>query len=392
MLSRRSFLISLGSVALTQLLSGCGDRAAALRVLLLQGSIPPQLLKAFRQQLPEPPTLSFKPKSQLKDLWTQLESWQGKNTDSQGLKGFLGQLPLINQNSPQMSDLITLGDAWLGSAIQEKLIQPMTLTEIANWQQLDSRWQTLVKRDQAGYLDSQGQIWGAPYRWGTTLIAYRSDQFERLGWTPRDWSDLWREELSDRIALIDQPREIIGLTLKKLGYSYNNQNLANIPHLSSELKALNQQVKYYSSRYYLQPLIIGDVWLSVGWSSDILPLVARNRQIKAIVPQSGTSLWTDLWVKPRGKQDNNRLSELTKKWIDFCWQESSVNQISLLTDGASPMIYNNLNLSAKVRNNPLLFIDKNIMNKCDFLEPLSEESQQQYERIWKEMRTGQLYQ
>ncbi|YAI81705.1 MAG: extracellular solute-binding protein [cyanobacterium endosymbiont of Rhopalodia sterrenbergii] len=384
--SRRSFLISAGTLALTQLLSGCDNQSTALRVLLLQGSIPPQLLKAFRQQVSKGQSLSFKPTAQLKDLWKQLQSWQGKNRDSQGLKDWLSQLPLINNTSHNMSDLVTLGDAWLEKAIQDKLIQPLSLTEIANWQKLGSRWQALVKRNEAGNLDSQGQIWGAPYRWGTTLIAYHSDQFETLGWTPTNWGDLWREELRHRIAVVNQPREIIGLTLKKLGYSYNSSNLSQIPNLSSQLQALNQQVKYYSSQYYLQPLIIGDVWLSVGWSSDILPLMAKNRKIKAIVPQSGTSIWTDIWVQPRAKENNINLSTLTKQWIDFCWQESSINQISLLTDGASPMIYTTPTISTKIQTNPLLFVDKNIMNNCDFIEPLSEQNQQEYDRFWKEMR------
>jgi putative spermidine/putrescine transport system substrate-binding protein len=386
MLSRRSFLISAGTLALTQLLSGCDNHSTALRVLLLQGSIPPQLLEAFRQQLAKDQSLSFKPIAQLKDLWKQLQSWQEKNRDTQGLKDCLSQLLLTNNTSHKMSDLVTLGDAWLGKAIQDKLIQPLTLTEIASWQKLGSCWQALVKRDEAGNLDLQGQIWGAPYRWGTTLIAYDSDKFETLGWTPTNWGDLWREELRHRITVVDQPREIIGLTLKKLGYSYNSPNLSQIPNLSSELQALNQQVKYYSSQYYLQPLIIGDAWLSVGWSSDILPLIATNRKIKAIIPQAGTSIWTDIWVQPRTKEDNVNLSTLTKQWIDFCWQQSSVDSISLLTDGASPMIYTIPTISTKIKTNPLLFVDKNIMNNCDFIEPLSEQNKQEYEKFWQEMR------
>ncbi len=386
MLSRRSFLISAGALTLGQLLSGCGDRSTALRVLLLQGSIPPQLLKVFRQQLSQNLSMSFKPEPQLKDLWKRLESWQKDDDDTKGFKGLISQIPLINQKTPQMVDLVTLGDAWLAKAIQEQLIEPLPLEEIPGWQQLPLSWQALVKRDEQGQLKAQGQIWGAPYRWGTTLIAYDSHQFQKLGWTPKDWSDLWREELRDRIAVVDQPREVIGLTLKKLGYSYNTRDLTQVQSLTSEMLALQKQVKYYSSRYYLQPLMVGDVWLSVGWSSDILPLVAKNRKIKAVVPQSGTSLWSDVWVKPKVKKGDSDLSELTKKWIDFCWQEQSANQISLLTDAASPMIYQVKKLCSEVQNNPLLLIDKTIMDKSDFLEPLLLKTLQEYESLWKKIR------
>ncbi|HAC62268.1 MAG TPA: polyamine ABC transporter substrate-binding protein [Cyanothece sp. UBA12306] len=387
MLSRRSFLIGGGTITLGSLLGGCGSQSQALRVLLLQGSIPPQVLQLFRQKLPQNPSMSFKPESQLRDLWKLLESWQTDDLDSKGLKRLIGQIPLINRQRSQKVDLVTLGDAWLAKAIQEQLIEPLPLELIPSWQKLPSRWQNLVKRDGQGNLTEQGQIWAAPYRWGTTLIAYDSEQFKKLGWTPQDWSDLWRTELRHRIAVVDQPREVIGLTLKKLGYSYNETDLSQVQSLTSELLALQKQVKYYSSQYYLQPLLVGDVWLSVGWSSDILPLLARNRKIKAVIPPSGTSIWSDVWVKPKRKKENSSLlSELTKQWIDFCWQDQPANKISLLTDGASPIIYQVENLSPKIKENHLLLIDKNIMDKSEFIEPLSSKTNQQYDSMWRKMR------
>lgn len=41
---------------------------------------------------------------------------------------------------------------------------------------------------------------------------------------------------------------------------------------------------------------MGDVWVAVGWSSDVLPVVKRMSNVAVIVPKSGASLWADLWV------------------------------------------------------------------------------------------------
>jgi putative spermidine/putrescine transport system substrate-binding protein len=147
-----------------------------------------------------------------------------------------------------------------------------------------------------------------------------------LKWTPRDWNDLWREEVRDRISLLDQPREVIGLTLKKLGHSYNTENLEKVPDLKKELDALNRQAKFYSSDTYLEPLILGDTWLAVGWSTDVLPILQRYQQIAAVIPQSGTALWANLWVQPAR---DVRSAPLDHQWIDFCWQPQIAQQISL---------------------------------------------------------------
>ena len=387
MLTRRSFVTTTGSLALAHLLSSCGSSGADLRVLLLKGSVPPQLLRVFRQQISSGSSLDFKPQGQLKELFSLLETWQDKDEKKKGLLADLPQIPVINPPPPSLSDFVTLGDVWLGEAIAKKLIDPLNISEIENWQTLPSVWQKLVKRDKQGNLQENGEIWGAPYRWGTTLIAYRSD---KLDWQPQDWSDLWDQRLSDRISMVNQPREVIGLTLKELGESYNTKNLEQVSQLKSKLLNLNQQVKYYSDQHYLQPLVVGDVWVSVGWSNEIIPLMAKNRNIKAVVPASGTSIWSDIWVKPKAKEGQKELSKMAQQWLDFCWQPQAANLISLFADAASPIIntMDKQELSPDIINNPLLFIDSAIFEKCEFLEPLSKISEEQYIKLWKKMRNS----
>lgn len=385
MLSRRSFITTTGILALGYLLSSCGGSQADLRVLLLQGSIPPQLLKAFRQQLPSASSLDFKPQGQLKELFELLETWQGEDGEKKGLLADLPKIPVINPPPPSLSDFITLGDGWLTDAIKKELIEPISIDQVQAWDSLPERWQRLVRRDKEGNLQENGLIWAAPYRWGTTLMAYRAD---KLDWQPRDWSDLWDERLSDRISMVNQYREVMGLTLKKLGQSYNTQNLDQVPQLERELFNLNQQVKYYSDEHYLQPLVVGDVWVSVGWSNEIIPLVTKNRNIKAVVPASGTAIWSDVWVKPKGKEGSTELSQTAQQWLNFCWQPQAAKLMSLFADAASPMIntVDKKDLSPEIINNPLLFIDETIFNRCEFLEPLSKIAEEQYINLWKEMR------
>ncbi|MGK7887327.1 MAG: extracellular solute-binding protein [Crocosphaera sp.] len=387
MLTRRSFVTTTGILALAHLLSGCDSSGADLRVLLLKGSVPPQLLRVFRQQISSGSSLDFKPQGQLKELFSLLETWQNKDEKKKGLLADLPQIPVINPPPPSLSDFVTLGDVWLGEAIAKELIDPLDISEIENWQTLPSRWQKLVKRDKKGKLQENGEIWGAPYRWGTTLIAYRSD---KLDWQPQDWSDLWDQRLSDRISMVNQPREVIGLTLKELGESYNTQNLEQVAELKSKLLNLNQQVKYYSDQHYLQPLVVGDVWVSVGWSNEIIPLMAKNRNIKAVVPASGSSIWSDIWVKPKAKEGKIELSQTAKQWLDFCWQPQAANLISLFADAASPVIntIEKTELSPDIINNPLLFIESAIFDKCEFLELLSKQVEEQYINLWKEMRNS----
>ncbi len=358
MLTRRSLLTGLGSILAANLLASCQNNHPGIVISLLKNSIPAQLLTKFRQKEDQDRLIDFQIQTNLESLWELL----------------------LNQEAT----LLTLGDTWLESAITQNLIQPLTQEELSNWSQLPKQYQNLVTRNSLGYLSTNGKIWGAPYRWGTVMIAYRSDYLGRLGITPTDWGDLWREELRDRLSLPNAPREVIGLTLKKLGYSYNQENLATIPQLKPELERLHQQVKFYSSDSYLQPLIIGDTWLAVGWSTDIIPLAKSYSKIAAVIPSSGTSLWVDVWVK--AARENPPEAKIIKQWIDFCWQPQVAEAITRLTNAASPMIVNNQSLAKQI-DNPLVVVDSDILNRSEFLLPLSPETLQQYRHLWETVFT-----
>ncbi|CCI31722.1 substrate-binding domain-containing protein [Microcystis sp. T1-4] len=379
MLNRRSFLQGLGTIALAGGLNGCASGSGEPSIVLLSGSIPPRLLTDFQKTIAEK-KVNFQSERQLKELLKLLEKWL-KNQEQPGSQ-FPIPIPFREQN-PAIGNLVTLGDAWLGKAITNGLIQPLDTSQLSNWSKLPPRWQENMTRNAQGQPQTEGKVWGAPYRWGMTVIAYNEEKFAQFDWRPQDWSDLWRPELTGKIALIDNRREVIGLTLKKLGYSYNSSDLKQVTGLKDELFALQKQVKFYSSQYYLQPLILGDIWLSVGWSNDILPVSDRYKKIKVVVPNSGTSLWSDVWVKPVLTTPNS----LVQQWIDFCWQPESATKISLFTSGLSPLIptENPDQIPPDIKNNPLL-VNPEAIKKSDFLNPLSPATEQEYEQLWQVMR------
>ena len=372
-MKRRPFLTAAAALTLSKFLGGC-DRQADLKVELLKNTIPSQVVGKFRNQISGRVALDFAIKPQLDELFALLQDWQRKAESPEEDK------PL------KTADLVTLGDYWLAKAIEQKLLQPLDTDTLPHWQKLPAKWQNLVRRNEKGELDSQGKIWGAPYQWGTTLIAYRVDKFKSLGWTPTDWKDLWREELRDRLSLLDQPREVIGLVLKKLGKSYNTLELDTVSNLKPELIELNRQVKFYSSNTYLQPLITGDTWLAVGWSSDVLPLLKTQAEIAAIIPQSGTALWANLWVKPAATSR----TDLADKWIDFCWQKQIAEQMSLITKNTSAIIpgMNRSELPEALRTDRLLLPPEEVIENSDFLHPLPPEVVEEYQKLWQEIRVS----
>ena len=388
-ISRRSLLQGAAAVALSQLLLGCDRSKESLEILFLENSIPAQLIKGFQKSLTQGEKVRFRPQTQITeifDLMFNLKQLENSDSDPKNIIDWL-----FNRTEKYPS-LTTLGDAWLTAAIEQNLIQPLAIESLANWQKLPANWQKLVRRNSQGEITANGTVYGAPYRWGGTVIAYRRDRLDPLNISLQDWSDLWRPELRDRLSLLDSPREVIGLTLKKLGKSYNAEDLTAVPELKPELLALHQQTKLYSSEHYLEPLVLGDTWVAVGWSTDILPLLERYPEIEFTIPQSGTSLWADLWVKPQLPEavgENESVEpDVIAQWIDYCWQPKIAQQISLFTNAVSPILttIDSADIPKQLQKNVLFNSEVLNSDRSEFLLPLQPQTQQQYRDLWSEVR------
>lgn len=258
-------------------------------------------------------------------------------------------------------------------------------------------------RNHRGELDPHGKVWAAPYRWGSMVIAYKKNKFQKYRLAPiEDWADLWRPELAGKISMIGSPREVVGAVLKYMGASYNTDNIESEVSggknaVRQNLALLQKQVRVFDSLHYLKAFEVGDVWVAVGWSSDIIPAAKRMSSVAVIVPKSGASLWADLWAIPAAsKLTTDRIggrirgpSPLIHQWIEFCLQAARALPFKQdVIPGAIPHALGSGTIEKPqdfTKGRPKL--DTNlicgtppleILSSCELLEPLSDAALSDY--------------
>ncbi|PPD89822.1 hypothetical protein GOBAR_DD13240 [Gossypium barbadense] len=394
-----------------------------LSMVALQGSIPPSWSKDFISSQSRRLKLQTKFRPTLEDIFTQLclPFTQAKAKVN------------IGPASPAAADILTLGDSWLPLAIKKAVIEPITAAEHQDWfKDLSRKWKVYLRRNLNGDIDPQGQIWAAPYRWGTMVIAYKKTKFQKKNLPPmqhflimtlilsswheldvsfevlrktllQDWADLWQPELAGRISMVNSPREVVGAVLKYMGASYNTTDIdlqvaGGRNAVLQNLELLARQVKLFDSANYLRAFSVGDVWVAVGWSSDVLPVAKRMSNVAVVVPKSGASLWADLWAIPAASRlETNRIggrvrgpSPLMHQWVEFCLRAASGLPFRQgITAGASPAALDSgpVKLPEELtKGKPKL--DSNlvagvpppeILERCEFLEPLSDATLSDYQ-------------
>ncbi|KAJ4953337.1 hypothetical protein NE237_030169 [Protea cynaroides] len=369
-----------------------------LRVVALRGSVPPSWLKDFMQAQGRRLRLRVEFRGNLVDIFSDLSVASTKRN--------------FEPKSAMAADIITVGDSWLSSAIKQGLLEPIKNIQGQDcFKCLSDKWKVYLYRNNKGELDSGGEIWAVPYRWGSMVIAYKKSKFQKHNLAPiEDWKDLWRPELAGKISMVDSPREVVGAVLKYMGASYNTKDIESQVtggrnNVMQNLALLQKQVRLFDSAYYLKAFGVGDVWVAVGWSSDILPAAKRMSNVAVIVPKSGASLWADLWAIPFASRfSTDRIggrvrgpSPLIYQWMEFCLQVARALPFKQeVIPGASPFALEEPSVESSqelTRGKPKLETNliagvppPEILSRCEFLEPLTEATLSDYQWLIASMK------
>ena len=397
MIHRRTLLIGTAGLAAGSVLSGCSSATGekVLNVTLLEGAIPSEVIQAFRKQASS--TVDFQVRARMYSIFQQLQRWQRSSEKSES--SWNRFLPWINaEELPKPHNLVSLGDYWLQSAIAQNLIEPLPLTP-ETLEPLPIQWQQFVSRNTQGRIPATSEsssspasfFWAAPYKVQSLVIVYRQQSNQP---TFETWADLLSPTLKGQIALPDHPNLVLGLLQKMQTDSFNTRfdSQANssastaqlVGQLSEQLtepfRQLNQQVRTYDSRTALKALVNEDLKAIVTWSGDVVTALQRYRSLRAVVPEAGSLLSADMWVRPKGAQVN----EQTKAWIDFSWQPGPATQLSSSGAGISPVFLTGDALPETLASGRLSEVT---LKNSEPLLPLPEAMQTAYFELWQQLRS-----
>ncbi|HEY9752194.1 MAG TPA: spermidine/putrescine ABC transporter substrate-binding protein [Coleofasciculaceae cyanobacterium] len=228
-----------------------------------------------------------------------------------------------------------------------------------------------------------GNRHSVPISWGTTGIVYNQ---EKIDPPPTDWNYLWqhKEKLSRRITLLDDMREVMGATLRSLGYSYNSTNPREIEKAYAALAELKPTLASFTSDAWRDQLLAGDLWLVMGYSSDAVAVINEDSRINYVIPQSGTSLWSDTMVIPKTAPNPNA----AYAWINYMLQPAVAAQVAERLFFATPNQAAFDQLPLRLQQNTRMFPPPEVLVNSERIEPLERSILEIYERYWTKLTSG----
>jgi len=250
------------------------------------------------------------------------------------------------------------------------LLAPLRLEWLPNLGRLEDRFQ-------APEWDPELR-WSVPYMWGATGIVYS----RALKPAPAAWADLWSERLGGRLTMLDDPAEVLGAGLKKLGCSLNSTDAGELRRAQREAIAQKRLLRAYLNAEVRDQLVAGDVLAAQLWATTAEQAIEASDQLAFVYPAEGFPLYADNAVILR----ESRRQELAHRLIDYLLRPEVAAAVVRATRTATANAAARALLPEVLRNNATLFPPAEVLARGEWFQPMPAAAQRLRDRLWTEIK------
>lgn len=222
--------------------------------------------------------------------------------------------------------------------------------------------------------------WSVPYMTGTTGIIYSKS----VSLPPTSWADLWDRRLIGRLTMLDDPAEVIGAALNKIGYSLNSTNPGELERAKREAVAQKPLVRAYLNIEARDQLVAGDIAVGQGWATTAAQAISANPELAFSFPREGFAMYTDCAAILR----ESRRAELAHRFIDYLLRPA-VNAAVAVESRTATCNHSALALlPPAIRSDPVLYPPDAVLARGEWFEPMPATAQRLRDRIWTEIKSS----
>jgi spermidine/putrescine-binding protein len=256
------------------------------------------------------------------------------------------------------------------------------MREMALLGELDHRFlpnlKNLERRFHAPPWD-EGLRWSVPYMHGATGIAYSTKAAK-----PEGWADLWTDRYRGQMTMLDDPEEVFGACLKRLGDSVNSVDQTQLVRAKQLAVEQKPYLRAYINAEVRDQLIAGDVLAAQSWSVTGQQAIEQSGHLAFCYPAEGFPQYCDSAVILR----ESKRRVLAHEFLNYLLRADVAAAIALeartaTANGAARQL-----LPAKDRDNTTLYPTAEILSRGEWFRELPAAAQRLRDRLWTEVKSA----
>lgn len=220
-----------------------------------------------------------------------------------------------------------------------------------------------------------------PYAWGSVGIFYNKTKVPEI----TSWKDFFEipEKYGEKIALLDDMRETLGVGLIMNGKSVNSREPEDLKAAMEYL--LEQKPKVSAFTYDSQPLVIsGDIAAAHFFVGANLWVKDNPEELGYVIPAEGATFYQeDICILESAPNKEN-----AKKFLEF-YMNPEIPALNM-----AQQMNGSANVPARelapdyIKNNPNINVSDEVMGRLQIFVDLGKDLKM-YDRAWTKVRTAQ---
>lgn len=251
--------------------------------------------------------------------------------------------------------------------IKEGMLAPIDKTLIPNFKYIDGRMIAKIKFD-------EGNKFSVPYMVGTAGIAVNKNKVKDY---EHSSSIFGRSDLKNKMTLLDDMREVIGLALKNLGYSVNSTTDEELAKAKDLVLLWKKNVLKFDSESFGKGFASDEFLVVQGYAENVFLELdeAQKSKVDFFVPKEGGPMYMDSIVILKDSKN----IELAHQFINYILEPE--NFAKIVDFLGLPSI--NTGTKKFTTTTPNYQIED--LANCEFKEDLGE-AVEKYNKIWEQIR------
>lgn len=188
-------------------------------------------------------------------------------------------------------DIVVL-TSWMAARMIEKgFVQPFDEANMPNKKKL--------KAPLASPAWDRGRSHALPWAIVLAGIGYYP---EKTGFEITSMNDLFDPRLKNRVTILDEMRDTVGLTMLGMGLDPATGGVDDVKKAIDKIGRARDggQFRKVTGNSYTEDLGLGDVWAAVAWAGDIATLQADHPDLQWVFPAEGAMAGVDNAMIPIG--------------------------------------------------------------------------------------------
>jgi spermidine/putrescine transport system substrate-binding protein len=225
--------------------------------------------------------------------------------------------------------------------------------------------------------------WSVPYMWNATGITYSTS----LDPAPRAWADLWTDRVRGRMTMLDDPEDVIGACLLKLGLPFGATRREDLMAAREAAVEQKRYLRAYLNAEVRDQLVAGDVLAAQLWSTSADQAIKSEQASHPLAfcfPAEGFPIYCDnaVILAESGRR------ELAHQFLDFLLRPEVAAANATVGETATCNRAGRLLLPAAERDSVTLYGTPEILRRGIWPAAPPPEAQRLRDRIWTEIKSA----